>query len=507
MSCEHPVRVYNKYIDKYLFVPCGKCNTCLNRKAMYWTNQCEKERRNSMFTMFVTLTYDELSLPVYNVSGGFDYLNKIEEGLQKKQIRYLQSIRLHDTECMALDTEKLFDEDADKELFFEFLKGKGIPYASKSDIQLFHKRLNKWFFQNVTNKYQNFRFFLVSELGSTTLRPHFHALYFINDSEVARRFNEGILASWQFGRIDCQYVENSACSYVAQYINKLHDLPSFYKAKQIRPFYLCSRSPIIGNVVESTQSDEEIFNSGTVQTFSYRRKDSRLVLVELDKSTENRIYPKCPCFSQISNSLRVELYSAVCRFKCATFQGFKDRVKVFLDDLEYKFKVSDFVSLLREKVDGFSVEGEEWLRRLYYLSRKAFKNALRFGISIFAYVQKIDEYYKNKELHLINKMYEFQEQYMENENNSPSVDDLVLMYPDFLHDVGFSLGEWLNQFTPKEVKCMRSDAASLAYSNKSNHFKNQYLDSLVDKGDRFYKSLKNYFYAKKRYEISEAFAS
>ena len=377
MSCEHPVRVYNKYIDKYLFVPCGKCNSCLNRKAMYWTNQCEKERRNSMFTMFVTLTYDELSLPVYNVTGGFDFLDEVEDGLKRKQIHYLQSTRLHDVECMAYDPEKLFDEDADKELFFDFIKGRGIPYASKSDIQLFHKRLNKWFFENVTHKFKNFRYFIVSELGNTGLRPHFHALYFINDSEVARRFYEGLLACWKFGIIDCQYVENSACSYVAQYINKLHDLPSFYKAKQIRPFFLCSRSPIIGNVCECTQTDEEIFNSGTVQTFSYNRKDSRLVLSEIDKSTENRLYPKCSCFSQISYSLRVELYSISSRFVASRFEEFKERIKEFLDSLEYKFKVSDFVVVLRQYVDGFSVQGEEWLRRAYYLSRKVCKNALR----------------------------------------------------------------------------------------------------------------------------------
>lgn len=498
MSCEHPIRVYNKYIDKYLFVPCGKCNTCKNRRAKYWTDACERERRNSLYTLFVTLTYDEYSLPYYNVTGGFDDLSS-----DFSKVKYLQSTRLHDKECMAISKE-LFDEDCDRDLFYFNLKNRGIPYASKSDIQLFHKRLNKFLHDNVTNKYQNFRYFIVSEYGSTTLRPHFHAIYFVNDKEVAREFHRCLLSCWKFGRLDCQFVEGTASSYVAQYINKLSDLPSFYKASQIRPFFLFSRNPVIGNGYEHTQSDEEIFNSGTVQKFDYSRRLSKFVLSELDKSTENRLYPKCPYFSQVSDFVRIELYSVVCRFGSKEFGAFKRKVGEYLDK---GVGNSEFGFYLRNSVDGFSESGVNWLRRLFYLSRKVMKLTLRLGISISSYVKKVDVYYKNKELHLINKMYKFQEEYMQNSSDNPCVDDLSLMYPDYLHSVGVSIGEFLSQFTPRNVIEQRFSAALIQNNNKRSHFKNMYLDSLKEKNNKYFVSLKNYFYAKKRYEIVEAFAS
>lgn len=521
MSCEHPQRIFNKYLNEYIWVPCGKCNSCKNRRAKKWTDACERERSVSKFTLFVTLTYDECSLPLYNYTGGFDELDKSVYS----NVKYLYSTRLHDVECMELSND-LFDEDADRNLFNYFLDNKGIPYASKSDIQLFHKRLNKWFYQNVTNKYKNFRYFIVSELGSTTLRPHFHALYFVNDNEIARCFQDGILACWKFGRIDCQYVENSACSYVAQYINKFFDLPSFYKASQIRPFFLCSRNPIIGAVGESPQSDEEIFNNAVVQTLSYSRKDSKYVLTELYKACEDRIFPKCPSYGKISNYVRVELYAISERFKSRSFQGFRQRISAYLNKVYDKYDddylqliklvaphgygargVSEFTELLRNFVDGFSEKGVNWLRRLYYLSRKVLRNAERFKVSLFAYVQKIDEYWNKKQLYLINKMYEFQQNYMEDTFNDCSVDDLLLMYPEFAWSHGFTYGDLLSQFTPKDVKCQRDDAAYYAFTNKRVHLKNMYLESLREVNNNFYKQLKNFYHAKKCNEISEALAT
>lgn len=500
MSCEHPIRVFNKYINQWVWTTCGKCNSCKNRRAKMWTDACERERSYSKFTLFVTLTYDEYSLPLYNVTGGFDSEKDISVISNCSEF-ILQSTRLPDKECVTFSKDS-FDIKADRELFDYYLENKGIPYASRSDIQLFHKRLNKWFFQNVSDKYKNFRYFVVSEYGSTTLRPHFHALYFVNDEEVARRFSDGIMACWKYGRYDCQYVENSACSYVAQYINKLHDLPSFYRAKQIRPFFLCSRNPIIGSMYEHSQSDEEIFNNSVVQTFDYSRKDSRLVLHELDKSTENRLFPKCPSYREVSYSMRVKLYSVSSRFgSCKGFDGFCEEIRSYL-----RSHVGEFSVMLRSCVDGFSSSGTNWLRRLYYLSRKVCFKALRFGVSISEYVRKIDDYWNKKELHLINKMYEFQETYVAKDNRCLS-DDLVLMYPDFLWSNGFTYGDMLKQYTPLDVIDQRETAKMFAMSNKRSHFKNLYLDSLKDKNNKFFLTLKKFYYAKECNEIIEALAT
>ena len=513
MSCEHPKRVYNKYIQEYIWVPCGECNTCKVRKASTYTKLCEIERQNSLFTMFVTLTYDEPSLPVYTLTGGFDD-NFIIADFNNFKCQSLRASRLHDVDCIPISSLD-FEEQCDKDLFMYYLTHNGIPYASRSDIQLFNKRLNKWFFDNVTHKYKNFRYFIVSELGSTTLRPHFHALYFVNDSEVGRRFSEAVLACWKYGRTDTQYVENSACSYVAQYLNKLSDLPSFYKTRSLRPFYLASRNPFIGAVDKYAQSDEEILYKCSPTSFNYRPKDSQLVLSQLDKSVENRLFPKCPFYGQISNSLRTEFYTIARRFESRTYELFREKVRSFLD-ITYDYYdwycslsgvlpvVSEFSEYLREKVDGFSLEGDNWLRRLYYLSRKVLSNALRFGLSIYAYLQRIDLYWKNKEVYLLKEMYRFQTDYMSKRGNDAF--DIQLMYPEFLHKNGLFIGDVLSMFTPDDVRCQREDAAFYQRKNKNTHFKNMYLESLSLKNNHYYKQLKNYYYAKKRNEISEALA-
>lgn len=499
MSCEHPLRVFNKYTNEYVWVPCGKCNTCQNRRASEWTQRCERERAASLMSFFVTLTYDESSKPVYTFTGGFDKVGINEDN-------FLRASRERDLEVVHI-TKELFDSNADKELFYGLLVRGGVPYASRTDIQLFHKRLNKYFKQNVTNKYQNFRYFLVSEYGSTTLRPHFHAIYFVNDSEVARRFHEGILSCWQYGRIDVQCVQKSACSYVAQYVNKFVDMPSFYQKSPLRPFILCSRNPFIGASNQYTKSDEEIFDAGVSEVPVYKQKDNKLDVVSIDKVTENRLFPKCSSYRSLSHYARVELYSICERFAFAfNFKEFSSEIRNLLKlDYDIKGIRSEFLDMLYYKCDNFSLEGENWLRRVYYLSRKVLRKAKEFGCSIAAYVRKIEEYWDNKEVLLLNKFYEFQETYMQDSN--ACLDDLSVCYPEFVHTVYGDYNSYVNSLDAYDVVMQRVNSRFYNRSNKLTHFKNLYLDSLKDKDNRFYSLLKSFYHAKKCHEINQALAA
>lgn len=499
MSCEHPIRVFNKYTNEYVWVSCGKCNTCQNRRASEWTQRCECERKASLVSFFVTLTYDEPSKPVYTFTGGFDKI-----GIDSDN--YLRPSRERDIDCIHI-TRELFDSQADKELFYGLLVRGGIPYASRTDIQLFHKRLNKYFKQNVTNKYQNFRYFLVSEYGSTTLRPHFHGIYFVNDSNVAKRFLEGVSVSWKYGRIDVQCVQKSACSYVAQYVNKFASMPSFYQKSPLRPFILCSRNPFIGTVNQYTQSDKEIFDSGVSEVCIYREKDNRLDVVSLDKASENRLFPKCSSYYSLSHYERIELYSVCIRFPFAfNFKEFASEVRNLLRlDYDLKGIRSSFLDMLYYKVDNFSLEGENWLRRVYYLSRKVLRKAKEFGYSVTAYVRKIEEYWNNKEELLLRKFYEYQEAYMQ--DIRACVDDLSICYPEFVFAVHGDYNSYVNSIDAYDVIQQRASSRFYNRSNKLTHFKNLYLDSLKDKDNRFYSLLKNFYHAKKCYEIVETLAS
>ena len=46
-----------------MYVPCGKCEACRNRKAFAWSKRLELEEHCWKYTAFVTLTYDDDHLP------------------------------------------------------------------------------------------------------------------------------------------------------------------------------------------------------------------------------------------------------------------------------------------------------------------------------------------------------------------------------------------------------------------------------------------------------------
>lgn len=99
-------------------VPCGKCNFCLQKRRSDWTFRLLQETKVACSAHFVTLTYDDESLP--------------------------------------------WSDD-------------GIPTLRKKDYQLFKKRLRK-----AQAKYsdQKIRYYSVGEYGTETERPHYHSIMF-----------------------------------------------------------------------------------------------------------------------------------------------------------------------------------------------------------------------------------------------------------------------------------------------------------------------------------------
>lgn len=138
--CLHPVLIPNPNFGKsypkgdvrnvydctsqYIYVPCGYCPQCIAVKQMYIVQRVQMESlENHLF--FATLTYNQESLPRIDTSTGFS-----------------------------------------------------IPYADISDIQNCFKRLRK-----ADPLGRPFRYFAVTERGSTFGRPHAHILFFVPKDE------------------------------------------------------------------------------------------------------------------------------------------------------------------------------------------------------------------------------------------------------------------------------------------------------------------------------------
>lgn len=115
MGCISPVCL--RLGKKLQFVPCGKCNFCLESRRADWSFRLYQESKVSRSNHFLTLTYDEKNLPWS------------DEG----------------------------------------------PSLCKADVQLFTKRLRH---VNHSDGWPSIRYYTVGEYGSDTERPHYHSIMF-----------------------------------------------------------------------------------------------------------------------------------------------------------------------------------------------------------------------------------------------------------------------------------------------------------------------------------------
>lgn len=204
-------------LARFVYVPCGKCEACQMKKRQQWSFRLRNEMETSNSAYFITLTYDDDSL-TYN---------------------------------------------------FQNIDGKvvPVPIVVKKDVQLFLKRLRKHLdsyneakridnpnFENV-----RLRYFLVSEYGPNTLRPHYHMLLFNFPNDLTNKIDEFIDKSWGNGFISISPVTDARIMYLCSYCLDNSTLPKYLAPN----FMLCSRKPGIGssffdkdNTISKLFSDE-----------------------------------------------------------------------------------------------------------------------------------------------------------------------------------------------------------------------------------------------------------
>lgn len=196
-------RVFFDSID----IPCGKCIGCRIEYSRQWANRLLLEKEYYDDAWFLTLTYDD------------DHIPKVP--------------------CCSCDENGEVD---------------GISYTlDVRDCQLFMKRLRKRFGEGI-------RFFLAGEYGSTTFRPHYHAIVFglkLDDLKPYSRSKQGFtyyvseLVSnvWKNGYVVIAPFTWETAAYTARYVTKkLNGAEAeFYDKYNLKPpFCLMSRRPGIG---------------------------------------------------------------------------------------------------------------------------------------------------------------------------------------------------------------------------------------------------------------------
>lgn len=203
MSCLRPINLGTQ------FVPCGTCLGCLEdrQKVWYFRNMFEWHF-NSVQAYFVTLTYDDVHLPMHDISEDGDY--------------------------------------------------KWIPVIQHKDVYKFIRRL----------KYHipRFRYFGISEYSpSPMLRPHFHIIIYLKSPVPLEFMVDSVVKAWSepyssvkdnviiYGRPQVEELTSGRISYVTTYLltkqygeDKLYPLSAFPKNFQ-------SNRPGIGDRCDNKQ--------------------------------------------------------------------------------------------------------------------------------------------------------------------------------------------------------------------------------------------------------------
>lgn len=187
--CLTPLTIPNKAKDaclsgrKTMLVPCGKCIECLQDRQNSWIYRLFLEDCTSQHSLFVTLTYDQKSLPLVLDNG--------------EHLRYGDYIKLK------------FIRDCDLTL-------------EPDDFTLYMKRLRKSCgFRNADSRY-----FMCGEYGSDTGHPHYHMLFFY-DNKPPELVEQYIEKCWPYGFVTIEPVIFNRISYVTKYITEDSDfIPS-----------------------------------------------------------------------------------------------------------------------------------------------------------------------------------------------------------------------------------------------------------------------------------------
>lgn len=384
--CEHPKKIINPYTDEELLVPCGKCHACRVRHQYSWVERLEIERSCHPYCLFVTLTYSEDFCPrVY-----FDPLS-------------LTAVDNIDGVVYSYEELGLLQPNPDSYKSLKYVSKRGyVTFPCVKHIQDFIKRIRSKVYEYENDPYKKtVRYYFVSEYGSTNHRVHYHGLFFFESPYFADHAEEIITSAWStdnrssdvkpFGRIDCDFVETSASSYVAQYLNCYDHLPSIYGKKPFRSISLFSKHPPIGTLSIEQKEVCEIFNKGLTSVRLFSRVKQKYVDVPLPKSLEDRLFPRIKGFDQFTHTDRVALYGYILKSnkEIVDYDSFIDSLR-YLDNSIFGTDLSLYLKRFLN-VDSVSASHRYYsvLNRTVYLCNK-------FGIGVNEYVSKIEDYYSRK---------------------------------------------------------------------------------------------------------------
>lgn len=317
--CTNQHWIRNKYTGERLFVKCGKCESCLQEKAMTRASKIKNNYDKRYLVMFVTLTYDRLSCPYVKLldakqfSAGKSKTLNVYRSYKVRKIRKVYPDNPYGlTYKRTFDETKLGQVDYICNMPLDNIRclakfGARIGVAWYPDYQQFVARLRI----NLKRKY-NFNGILkvynVSEYGETTQRPHFHPLVYAKGISYTSLRN-AIIESWPFSNLakrnkSIELARNPA-SYIASYVNSGSDFSDFLR-KYFKPKWSYSKGFGLAPTAFSAKEIYERFLRGSL---SYDIGIERAGFIEtrtlpIPKYVIHRFFPLFKGYSRLAPSER-----------------------------------------------------------------------------------------------------------------------------------------------------------------------------------------------------------
>lgn len=180
-----------------LFVPCMKCNFCLQNKRNEWAFRIKYESKRAKTADFLTLTYDNAELPLADMKAN---------------------------EYSATESLYAVLVKADLARFMKSMKRKQDRWIKSHPEYLL--KPNEW----------KIKYYAVGEYGTKRNRPHYHAIMF----NLLPQMLENIADVWPYGIVHRGDVNADTIGYTAKYvIDRKKD--ENYNDPRPRPFALISK--------------------------------------------------------------------------------------------------------------------------------------------------------------------------------------------------------------------------------------------------------------------------
>lgn len=491
IKCFRPVRLINN--GSQITVPCGKCPSCLNSKGSYNTSMIDCEEKESFWSFFGTLTYDNDSLPVARVTeqDGTLYFNPLNERiLMDTGGASLFEVPLSDLSIL----DPCFDLISRKQKRPRY----DIPFIYVRDYQLFYKRFKITLERTYgidSDTIQAIRYFYCSEYGTKRFRPHFHFILFVRESERFRITPEclrkAVLSSWTYGRVDFQRSKGKNSSYLGQYLNGNSRLPRIYQLHDLRQ--RCRHSNYFAE--SFFKEIPQAFAQGEFEKFfepAYYLTNNRVHTFSAPKSYFSRLFPKIYRYSELlpyEFAVPYLSYQSALGEVCPKWYSVETLAQIIYEKGTRSYTYCSLLKVYRTVCISL-----ETLRGIFQCSRRFLNLCERGAYSPYDYIDIIRRFYDFKARNSLRQFYQSQV-------------DFISSYVNTRSDL-FFLTNWYEDFSMKDDSHhLVSDECDSLQTRFLISLFGDYLDSPeldeFDYGKYSYKN--NPFYQKYCFDQQELF--